>query len=128
MNIGEVAEASGLPAKTIRYYEDIGLIRPARGGNGYRVFSDADRHKLIFLTRARGLGFSVAECRTLLSLYEDKSRASSDVRELAEGALTRIEAKMAELQQMRGALSELVHRCHGDTRPDCPILEGLASA
>ncbi|NDV02016.1 Cu(I)-responsive transcriptional regulator [Pseudoroseicyclus tamaricis] len=127
MNIGDVAEASGLPPKTIRYYEEIGLIRPQRSGNGYRVFSEADAHKLIFLVRARSLGFSVEECRTLLSLYEDDTRASADVRTLAAAALERIEAKMRELQQMQGALSDLVHRCHGDDRPDCPILEDLAA-
>ena len=83
MNIGEAAEASGLPAKTIRYYEDIKLVRPARGANGYRDFSEHDAHKLAFLARARSLGFSIEECRTLLSLYEDRDRASAASNRLA---------------------------------------------
>ena len=87
MNIGDVAEVSGLPAKTIRYYEDIGLIRPARGTNGYRNFGETDVYKLTFLARARSLGFSVEECRTLLSLYEDHGRASADVKAVAEDHL-----------------------------------------
>ena len=84
MNIKEVADRSGLPAKTIRYYEEIGLIRPLRAGNGYRAFRDSDLHKLAFLGRARGLGFSIEECRALMALYEDKSRASADVKAVAE--------------------------------------------
>ncbi|MGR3513452.1 MAG: Cu(I)-responsive transcriptional regulator [Paracoccaceae bacterium] len=126
MNIGDVATASGLPAKTIRYYEDIDLIRPARGPNGYRDFSDSDVHKLTFLRRARSLGFSIEECRTLLSLYEDRDRASSDVKALAADHLARIAEKIAELQALQATLETLVTRCHGDDRPDCPILDGLA--
>ncbi|MBF9032813.1 Cu(I)-responsive transcriptional regulator [Rhodobacterales bacterium HKCCE2091] len=128
MNIGDVARRSGLPAKTIRYYEEIGLIRPDRGGNGYRDFSDADMHKLIFVQRARSLGFSVEDCRALLSLWEDRKRASSDVRGLAVTVLDRIEAKVSELLAMKATLSTLVERCHGDDRPDCPILESLSDA
>ena len=97
MKIGDVAEASGLTAKTIRYYEDIGLIRPLRGENGYRDFAGADVHKLRFLARARSLGFSINECRTLLSLYEDRSRASANVKAVAEAHLRRIDRKIAEL-------------------------------
>lgn len=126
MKIGDVADASGLPAKTIRYYEDIGLIRPARGTNGYRDFAESDVHKLAFLARARSLGFSIEECRTLLSLYEDRDRASADVKALAEAHLRRIDRKIAELAGLRGTLAELVARCHGDARPDCPILDDLA--
>lgn len=126
MNIGDVATASGLPAKTIRYYEDIDLIRPARGANGYRDFSDSDVHKLTFLSRARSLGFSIEECRTLLSLYEDRDRASADVKALAADHLARIAEKIAELQALQATLETLVTRCHGDDRPDCPILDGLA--
>ena len=126
MKIGDVAEASGLPAKTIRYYEDIGLIRPARGTNGYRDFAESDVHKLAFLARARSLGFSIEECRTLLSLYEDRDRASADVKALAEAHLRRIDRKIAALAGLRGTLAELVARCHGDARPDCPILDDLA--
>ena len=126
MKIGDVAEASGLSAKTIRYYEDIGLIRPVRGKNGYRAFVEADVHKLTFLARARSLGFSIRDCRTLLSLYEDRRRASADVKTLAEAHLHRIDRKIAELEGLRGTLASLVARCHGDARPDCPILEDLA--
>lgn len=128
MTIGEVAEASGLPAKTIRYYEDIGLVRPSRGANGYRSFSAQDVHKLTFLSRARSLGFSIAECRMLLSLYEDRDRASADVKAVAAEHLERIARKIEELQSLEATLEALVNRCHGDMRPDCPILEDLASA
>lgn len=126
MNISEVAQAAGLPAKTIRYYEEIGLIRPLRGANGYRRFRDSDVHKLAFLARARGLGFSIEDCRRLIALYEDRSRASADVKALAESHLARIDAKIAELHAMRQTLGELVAACAGDARPDCPILRGLA--
>ncbi|HRY27356.1 MAG: Cu(I)-responsive transcriptional regulator [Rhodobacteraceae bacterium] len=126
MNIGDVAERSGLPAKTIRYYEDIGLIRPKRSGNGYRFFGSVDLHKLAFLGRARSLGFTIEECRALLALYEDEGRASSEVKQVAEGHLEQIDRKIAELQAMRATLAKLIHRCHGDDRPDCPILDDLA--
>lgn len=128
MNIGDVAEASGLPAKTIRYYEDIGFVRPARGRNGYRDFGEKDLHKLAFLARARSLGFSIHDCRALLSLYEDRGRASSDVKAVAEHHLRRIDAKIAELGGLRDTLARLVARCHGDDRPDCPILDDLAGS
>ncbi len=126
MNIGEVAERSGLPAKTIRYYEDIGLVRPQRSRNGYRSFRESDLHKLAFLGRARALGFTIEDCRTLLSLYEDESRESAQVKALAEEHLTEIDAKIAQLQSMRTLLSRLVASCCGDDRPDCPILDDLA--
>lgn len=126
MNISQVATASGLPAKTIRYYEEIGLIRPMRGENGYRVFRNSDLHKLAFLGRARSLGFSIEECRALLALYEDRDRASGDVKALAVGHLAQIRAKIVELHAMEATLSELVESCAGDARPDCPILSGLA--
>ena len=126
MNIGEAAGASGLPAKTIRYYEEIGLVTPHRSGNGYRDFSEGDAHKLAFLARARSLGFSIGDCRTLISLYEDRGRASADVRRIATGHLDEIERKIAELQSLRRTLQDLVGRCHGDDRPDCPILAGLS--
>lgn len=126
MNIGEVAKAAGLPAKTIRYYEDIGLIAPLRGANGYRRFTEAHLHKLAFLARARGLGFSIEHCRMLLALYEDRARASADVKAVAETHLAEIDAKMAELAEMRRVLADLVHACAGDQRPDCPILRGLS--
>lgn len=126
MNIKDVAERSGLPAKTIRYYEEIGLIRPLRGANGYRAFRDSDLHKLAFLGRARGLGFTIEECRKLLALYEDRDRASADVKALAEAHLEEIEQKIAELRAMQATLRDLVESCAGDHRPDCPILTGLA--
>ena len=126
MNISQASQASGLPAKTIRYYEDIKLVRPARGENGYREFSERDAHKLAFLARARSLGFSIEECRALLSLYEDRDRASADVKELANKHLDDIARKIEELEAMRETLQDIVARCHGDDRPDCPILDDLA--
>lgn len=126
MNIKEVSQAAGLPAKTIRYYEEIGLIRPLRGANGYRSFRDSDMHKLSFIARARGLGFTIEECRKLLALYDDKARASADVKALAEGHLHDIAAKIEELRAMEATLRGLVTACAGDARPDCPILTGLA--
>ncbi len=128
MNIGEVSRQSGLPAKTIRYYEDIGLIRPLRTENGYRSFQDKDLHGLAFLGRARALGFSIEECRTLISLYNDENRESSQVKSLAEHHLQTIDDKIAQLQGMRDTLSRLAHACAGDDRPDCPILDDLAGA
>ncbi|MEM0989934.1 MAG: Cu(I)-responsive transcriptional regulator [Pseudomonadota bacterium] len=125
MNIGEVSAASGLPAKTIRYYEEIRLVRPDRGENGYRRFAPTDVHKLTFLARARSLGFSIDDCRTLLSLYEDRGRASADVKTVAREHLQQIEQKIAELQGLRDVLRDLVDRCSGDDRPDCPILDDL---
>ena len=126
MNIGEASASSGLPAKTIRYYEDIGLISPDRADNGYRDFSETHMHKLAFLSRARGLGFTIEDCRTLLSLYEDMDRASADVKAMAREHLDKISHKIDELKAMQNTLSDLVNKCHGDNRPDCPILQGLA--
>ncbi len=125
MNISDVANRSGLPAKTIRYYEEISLIKPLRDGNGYRAFRDSDMHKLAFLGRARALGFTIENCRALLALWEDKSRASADVRSIAKDHLKQIEAKIADLEAMRDTLSDLVRCCAGDQRPDCPILSSL---
>ncbi|HDR27952.1 Cu(I)-responsive transcriptional regulator [Rhodovulum sp.] len=126
MNIGQVAERTRLPPKTIRHYEEIGLIRPMRGDNGYRHFSERDAHDLAFLGRARSLGFTIEECRVLLALYADKGRASADVKRLAQDHLAQIDAKIAELHEMRATLADLVEACAGDHRPDCPILRGLA--
>ena len=126
MNIGEVADRSGLPPKTIRYYEEIGLVRPARGANGYRAFRETDLHKLAFLGRARTLGFSIEDCRTLLGLYEDETRESAQVKAVAEEHLSAIAEKIAQLEAMRDTLSDLVEACKGDHRPDCPILSDLA--
>lgn len=126
MNIGLASEKSGLPAKTIRYYEDIGLVRPERRDNGYRDYASADLHKLAFLQRARSLGFSLKDCRALLSLYEDQKRASADVHKLTEDRIAEIDRKIAELTSLRATLHHLVQACHGDHRPDCPILDDLA--
>jgi len=128
MNIGEAAQRSGLPAKTIRYYEDSKLIRPAlRAANGYRDYSDADVHKLRFVRHARELGFTVQQCAELLSLYDDKQRHASDVKAIAAKHLHEIDAKLADLTRLKVTLSHLVSCCAGDERPDCPILEGLAA-
>lgn len=126
MNIKDVSVASGLPAKTIRYYEEIDLIRPARGSNGYRDFSAPDLHKLAFLGRARALGFSIADCRVLMALYEDAGRSSAEVKSIAKTHLDEIDAKIAALSEMRATLAHLVKTCAGDARPDCPILASLA--
>jgi MerR family transcriptional regulator, copper efflux regulator len=126
MNIGDASARSGLPPKTIRYYEDIDLLKPARSGNGYRDYSSEDIHRLRFLQRARSLGFSVEECRQLLSLYGDKARESADVKAIAEAKLTEIDRKIAELMGLQKTLQHLVHHCHGDERPDCPIIEELS--
>lgn len=123
MNINEVARICRVPAKTIRFYEEIGLVRLRRSGNGYRRFDERDMYKLAFIGRARGLGFSVQDCRELMTLYEDRSRASADVKCIAEATLERIDAKLRELDAMRPALALLVASCHGDQRPDCPILD-----
>jgi Cu(I)-responsive transcriptional regulator len=126
MNIGEAAQRAGLPAKTIRYYEDIGLITPPRDANGYRAFRERDLHKLAFLARARALGFTIEDCRSLLALYEDETRASADVRRIAREHLGRIDDKLDALQGMRDTLAKLISACAGDNRPDCPILADLA--
>ncbi len=126
MNIGDVATRASLPPKTIRYYEDIGLVQPLRDTNGYRVFRDSDLHKLVFIARARALGFTIEDCRALLALYEDKSRASADVKKIAQRHLAEIEAKIRDLKAMHHTLTHLAKECAGDHRPDCPILQGLS--
>ena len=127
MNIGEVARRSGLPAKTIRFYGEIGLVEPqGRRLNGYRDFDERNLHELRFVARARSLGFTVEQCRTLLDLFRDRGRASADVKAIARARVADIEHKIAELTAMRATLEHLIERCHGDDRPDCPILEDLA--
>ncbi len=126
MNIGEVAARIGLPTKTIRYYEDIDLVRPARAANGYRDYGEDDVHRLAFLQRARGLGFSISECRSLLSLYQDTGRASADVKAMALGKIAEIDRKLVELGSLRATLQCLADTCHGDDRPDCPIIDEIA--
>jgi len=126
LSIKDASARSGLPAKTIRYYEDVGLVTPERQDNGYRSFSEADVHKLAFLGRTRAFGFSIEDCRRLLALWEDESRASAEVKQLARAHLEEIDAKIAQLQGLRDTLSDLVSCCRGDNRPDCPILKDLA--
>ena len=126
LTIGDAAARAELPVKTVRYYDEAGLVRPGRGANGYRVYGETEVHKLAFLRRARGLGFSIEACRALLSLYEDHGRASADVRRLALDRVAQIDDKLAELQELRQVLVELVDACQGDTRPDCPILDRLS--
>lgn len=126
MNIGAAARHSGLPTKTIRYYEQIGLLRPARRDNGFRDYAERDVHELRFIARARGLGFSVEECRHLLELYRDRSRASADVKKAAAIHIGAIRAKIRELRAMERTLAELIDQCAGDDRPECPILGRLS--
>ena len=126
MNIGAAARQSGLPPKTIRYYEEIGLLTADRAANGYRDYSRDDIHRLRFVQRARSLGFSVEECRQLLSLYSDRDRASADVKAIAQEKLAEIDRKIEELTGLRRMLGHLVTNCHGDDRPDCPIIDGLS--
>ena len=120
MNIGQAAEASGVSAKMIRYYEEIGLIEPpARARSGYRVYAPQNIHTLRFVRRARSLGFSIEETSSLLALWRDRSRASADV--------TALEEKAAALQEMAATLRHLASHCHGDRRPDCPILDEIGA-
>ncbi|MDX6752362.1 Cu(I)-responsive transcriptional regulator [Geminicoccaceae bacterium 1502E] len=129
LNIGQAAARSGLPPKTIRYYEEIGLLPPpARSEAGYRRYGERDLATLAFIQRARSLGFSVEDCRGLLALWQDRDRASAEVKSLALARIEDIEAKIAELRAMRDTLADLAERCHGDERPDCPILSDLARA
>ncbi|OOY06791.1 MerR family transcriptional regulator [Thioclava sp. F28-4] len=125
MNIGTAATQTGLPVKTIRYYEEIGLVTPNRRANGYRDFSDACVEQLRLLAQARHLGFSLEECRRLLSLSADEGRASRDVRALAQQNLEAVRAKIASLSALEAQLQRLIAQCHGDDAPDCAILDDL---
>lgn len=126
MNIGDAARATGLPVKTIRYYEDIGLVGARRSDNGYRQFGDLELHKLRFVQLARSLGFGVEDCRALLSLYEDDARESGEVKAIARKHLAEIDAKLSELRDLRHVLAHLIDNCAGDERPHCPIIDNLA--
>jgi MerR family copper efflux transcriptional regulator len=127
MNIGQASEASGVTAKMIRYYESIGLMPPAgRTGSGYRVYGEQDVHMLRFIRRARDLGFALDDIRTLLGLWRDRERPSAAVKAIALKHIDELTQKIAELQAMRRTLQHLAEACHGDGRPDCPILDDLA--
>ncbi|MDA0229908.1 MAG: Cu(I)-responsive transcriptional regulator [Proteobacteria bacterium] len=127
MQIGRVAARSGVPAKTIRYYEEIGLIpKPDRTPNGYREYDKQDIEVLRFVSRARGLGFSIQDVKNLLALFNDRGRASAVVKNIALKHVDEIERKMAELDSIRRTLLHLADKCHGDERPECPILQELA--
>jgi Cu(I)-responsive transcriptional regulator len=127
MNIGQAAAASGVSAKMIRHYESIGLIGEAtRTASGYRVYTDHDLHTLSFIRRARDLGFSVPRIRDLLALWRDQNRASADVKRIALEHVEELRAKMREIEAITDTLLHLAEHCHGDDRPDCPIIQGLA--
>ncbi len=127
MRIQEASRQSGMPPKTIRFYEEIGLVRPAaRAANGYRQFSDTDVRTLKFIHRARKLGFSVEDMQKLLSLWQDKKRASADVKKLALAHVNEIDARIRELESVKQAVLDLAEHCHGDNRPECPIIDELA--
>jgi Cu(I)-responsive transcriptional regulator len=128
-NIGEAAKRSGVSAKMIRHNESLRLLRkPTRTASGYRVYDDKDVHTLRFIRRARDLGFSMKEVGVLLGLWQDRRRASAEVRKVAQAHITELDQKIAELQGMRRTLETLVRNCHGDARPECPILDDLAAA
>ena len=128
-NIGEASALAGVSAKMIRHYESIGLIpKAARTFAGYRLYSDADVHRLQFIKRARTLGFSIKQIEALLSLWDDRSRASADVKRLAKAHAAELAQRIEEMQAMQRTLETLARRCHGDNRPDCPILDDLAKS
>ena len=127
MNIGKAAVLSGLTVKTVRYYSDIGIINPHINNNtGYRDFSESDLAKLQFLAKARKFDFSLDDCRELLALYENKERSSKEVKVLTLEKIAEIDTKLSELQMLREQLSTLATACHGDNRPNCPILDALS--
>jgi MerR family gold-responsive transcriptional activator of gol and ges genes len=127
MNIGEASAISGVSAKLIRHYESLGIVPKAvRSDAGYRIYKESDVHILSFVKKARSLGFSMKEIKKLVSLWRNKSRASSDVKNLAQTHIKQLESKIHELQMMTNTLKHLSNSCQGDHRPDCPILEGLS--
>lgn len=126
VTIGEAASRSGMPPKTIRFYEQIGLIKPAqRFANQYRAYSTEDVHTLKFVHRARNLGFSLKDIQALLSLYRDRRRASRDVKRMALQHIAEVDRRIAELTAIRNVIAGLAQQCHGDDRPQCPILDEL---
>jgi MerR family copper efflux transcriptional regulator len=128
MNIGQAAKRTGLSAKMIRYYESIDLLPAAyRSDSGYRQYSPQDLHRLAFIKRSRDLGFTLADVGQLLALWEDRARASADVKALAQGHINELENKINELSSLRDTLKDLIKHCQGNDRPDCPILKDLES-
>ena len=128
MNIGQAASATGVTAKMIRYYESIGLVAESRrSGAGYRTYSEDELHALRFIKRGRTLGFSLEQIRELLSLWQNKERASADVKAIALGHVAELNERIAALSEMRDTLRQLAGSCHGDDRPDCPILQSLGA-
>ena len=127
MNIGKAAKLSGLTVKTLRYYANINLVKPYQDiDTAYRDYSDEDIAKLQFIGKARQFNFNIEDCRVLMSLYEDKNRSSKEVKELTLEKISEIDKKLSELKNLRDQLSYLVKNCHGDNKPDCPILDALA--
>jgi MerR family copper efflux transcriptional regulator len=126
MNIGAAARASGISAKMIRHYESIGLIAPDRAANGYRRYDARDVHMLTFIRTTRSLGFTIGQVRSLLALWKDRTRSSADVKAMATGHLGVLRDRVRETERIIATLEHLVDACHGDHRPDCPILDGLA--
>ena len=127
-NIGCAAQASGVSAKMIRHYEAIGLIaKPARSFSGYRTYSERDIHTLRFIKQARNLGFSIKQISVLLSLWQNRTRPSREVKNIALQHIQELDEKIREMQVMKATLERLARHCHGDERPDCPILDGLAA-
>ena len=129
MNISEVAKASGLSPRMIRHYEQIGLLpEVARNTSGYRDYTDTELHSLRFIQHARSLGFSMEQIAQLLALWQDRQRSSGEVKQLVQGHLQELEHKIQDLQAMHATLAQLADCCHGDNRPECPILDTLAKA
>jgi MerR family copper efflux transcriptional regulator len=129
MTIGQASASSGVPPKTIRFYEDLGLIKPAeRLANRYRAYDDNNVRILRFIRRARALGFSLREIEKLLSLYRNRRRASEDVKRLALSHVADLDCKIAELKRVRDTIAELARRCQGGERPECPILDDLEAS
>lgn len=129
MNIGELAELSGLNSKMIRRYEELGILpRPKRKDSGYRQYSETDVHNAKFVKRARELGFSMKDIKVLLGLWRNKNRASAQVKKIAKNHIDELEAKLHDIQQMLNTLKHLSKNCHGDSRPECPILDELVCA
>ena len=128
MNIGQVAQYSGVSTKMIRHYEDRGLVKKAvRSASGYRVYSENDMHILAFVRQARSLGFSIKQIRELLGLWQNKMRKSSKVKELALKHIRELDFRIQELQEIQRAISQLANNCHGDDRPECPIIDSLTN-